>query len=57
MRDTPFLEPAPTNELEDKRYAPLWNDLDKMPWAAYSTPHAKIVKDGTVTKSGNPADP
>jgi len=57
MRDTPFPDPAPNQETEDARYPPLWNDLDKMPWAARYTPHAKVVKDGTVIKSGNPANP
>lgn len=48
MRDTPDPWPSPTQAIEAQRYAPVWHDLNALPWASRFSPHTKIARDGKI---------
>jgi hypothetical protein len=50
MRDTDQFIESSSEEEEDKRYGPLWNHLNALPWAHEGSPHAKIALNGVVIR-------
>lgn len=53
MRDTrarDYIEAHNMSGPDTGAFNLEWTDLKKMPWASESSPHAKVVKDGSVAK-------
>lgn len=50
MRDTEYDFPAGSENEEDQRYGPTWNDLNALPWAWEGSPHAKVALNGVIIR-------
>lgn len=57
MRDTDETSSWSESQM-DKRFKSMWYDMTKLPWASSTSPHAKIAKNGAITKwpDGEAAD-
>jgi len=53
MRDTDEFAHSSSEEEENKRYLPIWNDLNKLPWASETSPHAKVALNGVIIQGSN----
>jgi hypothetical protein len=53
MRDSGFVVPSSSQEAEDARFDPIWNDLSVLPWASEFSPHAKMALNGIIIRGGN----
>lgn len=50
MRDTDNTNPSLSWEMQQRDYGPLWKNLERLPWASEESPHAKVVRDGTILR-------
>ncbi len=50
MRDTDNTSPVLSWADQQKAYGPIWKDLQKLPWASETSPHAKVAFNGKIIR-------